>query len=106
MKNQPRDPKDERRTSSTQRGYGSRWQRARKTYLFAHPLCALCQQDGKLTPATVVHHTTPHKGDSSTFWDSSSWQSLCKPHHDREAQRYERGTPVQKVGQDGWPIEA
>jgi len=43
-----------------------------------------CQQRGKLTPATVVDHITPHRGDWDLFWDSSNWQPLCKPDHDHK----------------------
>lgn len=68
--------------SSTARGYGYRWQQARDRFLKKHPLCRHCQQQGDLTPATVVDHITPHKGDQQLFWDENNWQPLCKPHHD------------------------
>lgn len=35
-----------------------------------------------LTPATVVDHVIPHKGDKKFFWDENNWQPLCKRHHD------------------------
>ena len=70
------------RKSASERGYDSRWQKARRTYLAHHPLCAECQRQGKLTPATVVDHIVPHKGDRHLFWDKSNWQSLCKSCHD------------------------
>jgi 5-methylcytosine-specific restriction protein A len=31
--------------------------------------------------ANEVDHIKPHKGDMALFWDSSNWQSLCKPCH-------------------------
>lgn len=69
------------RQSSTQRGYGYRWQQARARYLSKHPLCAHCQAVGKVTIATDLDHIEPHKGNMETFWDSTNWQGLCKHHH-------------------------
>ena len=37
---------------------------------------------GVVTPAAVVDHVLPHRGDWSLFWDESNWQPLCKPCHD------------------------
>ncbi len=45
----------DRRGSSAQRGYGSRWQKARAAYLAAHPLCCRCHEGGTITAATVVY---------------------------------------------------
>lgn len=70
------------RASSTQRGYDSRWQKARHTYLKHHPLCVECEKAGKVTSATVVDHIIPHKGNKKLFWDKNNWQSLCKACHD------------------------
>jgi 5-methylcytosine-specific restriction protein A len=95
---------DQRRGSARERGYDSRWDKARKTYLAHNPLCVMCKREGRVTPATVVDHIKPHKGDKALFWDSeNNWQSLCAPHHNRDKQREERGR-FQAVGEDGWPI--
>lgn len=75
------------RPSSHERGYDGKWRKARKAYLHKHPLCVECLKDGKLTPATVVDHIIPHKGDKQKFWDKTNWQSLCKSHHDRKTAR-------------------
>lgn len=73
---------DAQRGSSTERGYDARWQRASKMYLREHPLCVQCQEEGRVTAATVVDHIIPHKGNYELFWDESNWQSSCKTHHD------------------------
>ena len=73
---------DRQRPSAARRGYGSRWRRARAAYLARHPLCASCQAQGRVEPATVVDHVTPHWGDARLFWDESNWQGLCKRCHD------------------------
>lgn len=41
--------------------YGSKWDKARLVFLKAHPLCVMCQEQGRVTAATVVDHVTPHK---------------------------------------------
>ena len=94
---------DKRRTA--ERGYGGTWQRARKAYLAQHPLCARCERQGIVEPATVVHHTVPHRGDPVIFWDRAKWEGLCATHHNAEAQSEERGgVPRRAIGADGWPI--
>lgn len=81
---------DTRRGSSAQRGYGAAWQRARKRYLRAHPLCVECEAEGKTVEATVVDHIIPHRGNQELFWDEEgNWQPLCKTHHDQKTGRGE-----------------
>jgi 5-methylcytosine-specific restriction protein A len=75
--------------TSAQRGYGYRWQKARERHLQAHPLCVMCQAEGRTAVATVVDHRDPHRGDQAVFWDESRWQSLCASHHSSEKQRQE-----------------
>ena len=41
------------------RVYGSRWDKARLRFLQQHPLCVMCEQQGRITPATVVDHIVP-----------------------------------------------
>ena len=72
------------RDSATQRGYDGRWRKARERFLRAHPLCVVCQREGRLTPATVVDHIVPHRGNQQLFWDEANWQPLCKSHHDQK----------------------
>ena len=78
--------------TSAARGYGYKWQQAREGYLRSHPLCVMCQRDGRVTAATVVDHSIAHRGDMELFWKSEHWQALCKPHHDTEAQRRDKAT--------------
>jgi 5-methylcytosine-specific restriction protein A len=100
-----RQQQDERRGTAAERGYDSKWAKARMYYLRKHPLCVYCQRDNRLTAATVVDHIVPHKlkealdsGDEqriaharALFWDSANnWQALCKPCHDGRKQAEER----------------
>lgn len=99
-----RKEQDERRGTAAERGYDSKWAKARLYYLRKHPLCVYCQRDHRVTAATVVDHIQPHKlkdaidsGDEvriakarHLFWDSSNWQSLCAPCHNSRKQAEER----------------
>ena len=98
---QHRQQADARRGSSTERGYGYKWQQASKKFLRAHPLCQ-CEdcQEGKvrLRPASVVDHKIPHRlkdalnsGDKirigkaqKLFWDQGNWQAMNKQCHDKK----------------------
>ena len=78
---------DQTRLSARERGYSSKWEKARSDYLKHHPTCAICGQ-----PATVVDHIKPHKGDNKLFWDKTNWQSLCSHCHNSTKQSQERRT--------------
>lgn len=71
-----------RRGSAHQRGYDTRWQSYRESFLKVHPLCWECEKAGHITPATVVDHIVAHKGDRVRFWDPNNHRAACKPHHD------------------------
>jgi 5-methylcytosine-specific restriction enzyme A len=78
---------DRQRPSAARRGYDARWRRARSRYLAEHPWCVHCLVEGRRTPATVVDHVEPHRGDERLFWDQDQWQVLCKQHHDAKTVR-------------------
>lgn len=50
----------------------------------------MCEDEGRLTPATIVDHIIPHRGDTALFWDTDNWQPLCKLHHDKVKQAEEK----------------
>lgn len=81
------------------------WRVGRVAYLSAHPLCVYCQELGYLTPATVVDHIVPHKGDRGLFFDQSNWQALCKPCHDHVKATLERSGRRPGVRKDGTPVD-
>ena len=78
--------------------YDTRWRKARKLFLQHNPLCVMCIKSGIYKEAEVVDHIIPHKGDTTRFWDSTNWQSLCKRHHDSDKQREERMIEMGKGG--------
>jgi 5-methylcytosine-specific restriction enzyme A len=101
-----RKQSDERRGTAAERGYDSKWARARVFYLRKHPLCVYCQRAGRTTAANVVDHIIEHKlkdaidsGDEARitkakalFWDSGNWQSLCAPCHNSVKQAEEKAS--------------
>lgn len=82
---------DRRRPSAHIRGYNYKWQKYRKSFLKANPLCAECITKGQVTAATVVDHITPHRGDQVLFWDTANHQPLCKRCHDQKTALETRG---------------
>ncbi|MFW1967335.1 hypothetical protein ACG95P_09730 [Acinetobacter guillouiae] len=73
-------PKNELRTSwrdgksSTQRGYGYKWQQYRLKFLQLNPLCIYCERQGLVTEATVMCAELAgdfHLGDSRQLTDKS-----------------------------------
>jgi 5-methylcytosine-specific restriction protein A len=82
-----------------------RWAAAREAQLCREPLCEECSKAGLTTPATVVNHRIPHKGDETLFWDPSNHQSVCKPHHDGPIQKAEGLGFSPAVDAGGWPSD-
>jgi 5-methylcytosine-specific restriction protein A len=62
--------------------YNYQWKKVRAVFLKENPLCLSCMKKGSITPATIVDHIKPHKGDTDLFWDQDNYQPLCKPCHD------------------------
>ena len=73
-----RDPKINKR-------YDHAWRKIRNRYIAAHPVCAHCQEQGRITPATEVDHIIPleHGGTH----DEANLQALCKPCHSAKTAR-------------------
>lgn len=99
----PKTKRYDDRESSSERGYGYKWQKARAAYLKKHPLCVQHEIRGIVEIATVVDHKIPHRGDMNLFWDSGNWQSLCKPCHDSWKQRLEKSGKDSSCDTSGIP---
>jgi len=94
------------KTGANARGYTYRWQKAREWFLRQHPLCECPDCDAgrkRITPATVVDHRIPHRGDERLFWDESNWQAMAKACHDRKTAMEQGHNPKREIGEDGWP---
>jgi len=59
--------------------YGRTWKHIRDRYIKAHPLCARCAKDEKVTPAEEVHHIKPLANGGTN--DEDNLMSLCKSCH-------------------------
>lgn len=88
----------------------ARWQKLRARQLAEHPLCVMCADQGRVTPATVCDHVDPKtKMNPDRFFDGP-FQSLCDDPryrcHSSGKQRIEKGgKPRVTIGIDGWPAE-
>ena len=60
------------RDPAVRRRYGRAWKRIRDRYIQEHPLCELCQRDGRLTPAEEVITSTSFRG-----WHTRTGQPRC-----------------------------
>ena len=69
-----RDPEHNKR-------YGRSWKKIRAAFLIANPLCGICEQEGKLVPATTVHHK--QKLTEGGTHDHKNLQSICASCHSR-----------------------
>lgn len=81
-KAQDKKYKRERTDKDEQLLYTSaQWRKLRKMQLHRHPLCERCESQGRVTPATLVHHRTEVKAGGERF-DMQNLASLCVPCHE------------------------
>lgn len=70
-----------RRGTAAERGYGSRWAKARLGFLLEHPIC---DEPNCGRPATDVHHEPEVTGPNDPgFWDIDRWRAKCHSHHSK-----------------------
>lgn len=67
------------RNTKLRKQYGNKWRKVRKRYVEEHPLCEMCEQQGKITPAEEVHHIVPISQGGTH--DQENLMSLCKSCH-------------------------
>jgi 5-methylcytosine-specific restriction enzyme A len=82
-----------------------RWRKCRSLFLSQHPLCQLCAQQGRDTPASIVDHKTPHHDDPLLFWDHTNWQALCPSCHSGTKRIAEAHGYSQAAAVDGQPTD-
>lgn len=83
----------------------TRWRKLRAAQLSAHPLCKMCEDQGRTTSATVADHVEPHKGDLELFW-RGELQSLCSECHSSSKQSIERGGRAMGCDVNGLPLDS
>ena len=65
----------------------TRWKKLREAYLMQHPLCEMCEKDGKVNEAVEVHHITPISYAESELemkelgYNPNNLMALCKECH-------------------------
>ena len=65
----------------------TRWKRLRLTKLQSQPLCECCKNNGKITPASEVHHITPVESVTTIeqmeilMFDFNNLMSICHECH-------------------------
>ncbi len=91
-------PAEAPRPSPSARGYDKRWQAIRLAYLARFPLCAHCEREGRVTPATEVDHIRPLALGGTH--DAHNLQPLCKSCHSKKTRKAqgEGGTKSLRVG--------
>ncbi|NQT60042.1 MAG: HNH endonuclease [Bacteroidetes bacterium] len=78
-----------KRNPDSKKRYGYQWRKISKQYLAEHPFCELCIQKGRMTPATLVHHTR-NVSEGGTN-DEENLMALCASCHSHlHAQRGDR----------------
>lgn len=95
---------EERRGSSTQRGYGAPWRRFSEYLRALHPLCgdrpavapatsdSRCVAEGRTTAGAHADHILPVSGPNDPrFFDESNIQILCHNCHQRKRRREQGG---------------
>lgn len=96
----PASAKDPRRV-----WYGTQiWKNCRAHQLQTHPLCCLCEEQGRITGATIADHFPPHQGDYNKFV-LGKLRSLCKPCHDALQGIVHKGYSCD-IGEDGFPVDS
>jgi len=65
----------------------NRWLQLRRHVLTAHPICQRCEAEGRLAPATEVHHIVPcetalgEREMERLMFDPANLQALCHDCH-------------------------
>jgi 5-methylcytosine-specific restriction protein A len=96
-RSKPSAVSDKARGNAAARGYDWKWQQAAKRFKRQYPLCGMrpngqkpvmseCHASQILTPATVVDHQVPHRGNFALFWDEEgNWCAMCASCHGRKS---------------------
>jgi 5-methylcytosine-specific restriction protein A len=63
------------------------WRRVRAERLSLNPLCQDCQDVGRVTAATEVHHVKPRADYPELELDIDNTRSCCKRHHSGHTMR-------------------
>lgn len=81
---QPRDHSvyDKKRPERHKFYHTSEWRKLREAHIRRYPLCEVCKEAGRITPARIVHHIVEIKDGGSPL-DTDNLQSVCRSCHNR-----------------------
>jgi len=68
-----------RRYPNHSMNYDESWRRTRERFLEEHPLCEMCQSEGRLIPAVLVHHKVRIADGGAN--EDENLMPLCEYHH-------------------------
>jgi 5-methylcytosine-specific restriction endonuclease McrA len=87
--------------------YDARWRKYSAAYLRLNPDCVPCLRAGRRTPATLVHHKKPHRGDKRLFWYKENWQARCTTcHNDAQGpEKTGRAETYRGCDENGVPLD-
>ena len=69
------------RNPESNKRYGGTWKQIRAAFLSANPLCEMCRNEDRLTPATVAHHKIKLTDGGTNDWNNM--KALCQECHSR-----------------------
>jgi 5-methylcytosine-specific restriction protein A len=73
---------NKQRGSAASQGYDGAWVKTRNAYIRKHCLCEMCEAEGKIVPAVLVHHKMELK-DNGARLDPENLVSLCNQCHEK-----------------------
>lgn len=68
--------------------YTKEWYRLRRWHLKAHPLCAQCKREDRMTLATEVHHKVDISNGGPLLPNEDGLESLCKSCHSKHTYKH------------------
>ncbi len=72
---------NKQRTSTTERGYDYAWRKLSESYRDSHPLCEVCELNGRVEPACHVHHIESIENSPHRRLDTDNLIAVCEPCH-------------------------
>ena len=85
-KRENRKVEDANRANYRERGYSTEWDKLKAMKKRESPLCEVCLQEGRLTPAEMVHHKVPLR-EGGELLDMGNLVSVCRACHARLHQK-------------------
>ena len=64
-----------------------RWRAFRSWYLSRGPLCVLCEEAGRVSLASELHHVIPRLTRPDLAYSADNMMALCKSCHSRQEKR-------------------